>query len=72
MLHWCFSPGANRLPSPLLAHAQGVGLLFLLNFKEPLTREITFLLVYLFIDLPSKVKGEKRKEEKPEEREMKK
>jgi len=32
-----------------------------MNFKEPLTREITFLLVYLFIDLlPSKVKGEKK------------
>lgn len=50
---------------------KGLGLLFLMNFKEPLAGEITFLLVYLFIDLlPSKVKGEKRKEEKPEEREM--
>lgn len=47
-------------------------MLFLMNLKRPLAREITFLF-YLFIDLlPSKVKGEKRKEEKSEEREMKK
>lgn len=48
---------------------KGLGLFLLGNFKEPLAREITFLLVYLFIDLlPYKVKGGKQ----TEEREMKK
>lgn len=34
MLHWCFSPGANRISSPLLAHAQGVGIVISDELEE--------------------------------------
>lgn len=50
---------------PALRMHRGSGLLFLMNFKAPLAAEITFLWVYLFIDLlPSKAKGEKEARQK--------
>lgn len=46
----CPPPGVITPLLPRSRVHRGLGLLFLMNFKGPLTRGITFLLVYLFID----------------------